>query len=107
MKHNMLLKVLIGLFLVVVVPGYSFGEGKPFENISFTKTLIPGLQDSIPPAATKPTAINTTNTSEEKKIKVLPKPRRQPVPVPVKVKVRPVIKPVIRPIIKPVLKIVH
>ena len=107
MKHHMLLKVLIGLFLVVVVPGYSFGEGKPFENISFPKTFMHGLQDTIPPAANKPTAVNTTNTVEEKKIKVLPKPRRQPVPVPLKVKVGPVIKPVIRPIIKPVLKIVH
>lgn len=102
MKRPVILTVLIGLFFITVLPKDSRGEGKPVENISFTKTFLNVIQDTVPSAATQ-TAIKTKDTKKEKKIKVLPNPRRQPLPIPVDVKVAPVIKP----IIKPVIKILH
>jgi len=106
MGHTIILKVLITSFFLTVLTKDSLADGKPFENISFRKTLVNAIQDTIP-AIKKETAVNTEGAKKEKKIKILPKPRRQPVPVPVNVKVMPSIKPIIKPVIKPVIKILH
>jgi hypothetical protein len=102
---NSIIKAFISLLFIGVLPKLSMAsDGKPFSNISFKHSLLNAIHDTIPPVET---AVNTKVTKKEKKIKELPKARRQPVPVPVNVKVVPVIKPIIKPVIKPVIKILH
>jgi hypothetical protein len=104
MKQS-IIKTFIGLLFIAIFPKLSMAsDGKPFNTISFKQSLLQAIQDTIPPVQT---VVTTEDTKKEKKIKVLPKPRRQPVPVPVNVKIKPVIKPIIKPVIKPVIKILH
>jgi hypothetical protein len=104
MKQS-IIKASIGLLFIAVLPKLSLAkDGKPFNHISLKNSLSHAIQDTIPPVQT---VVTIEDTKKEKKIKVLPKPRRQPVPVPVNVKIKPVIKPIIKPVIKPVIKILH
>lgn len=98
MKHSLIIKVLVGL-LITALPKWSLADGKPYDNISFRKNLINAIRDTIPQQSEE-SLVNTNGKKKEKRIKVLPKPRRQAIPVPVNVKVIPVIKPIIKPIIK-------
>jgi len=103
MKHS-IIKCLIGLLFIAILPELSMAsDGKPLNNISFNHSLLVAIQDTIPPAQT---AVKTDD-KKEKKIKELPKSRKQPVPVPVNVKIVPEIKPIIKPVIKPIIKILH
>ncbi|MBN9352185.1 MAG: hypothetical protein J0H55_16015 [Chitinophagaceae bacterium] len=106
MRHTIILKVLTASFFFTVLTKDSLAEGKPFEKFSFRNTSMDAIRDTVP-VPQKETAENTAGSKKEEKIKILPKPRRQPVPVPVNVKIVPVIKPIIRPVIKPVIKILH
>ncbi len=106
MRHTIILKVLIASFFFTILTKDTLAEGKPFEKFSFRKTSMIAVQDTVP-VPIKETAENAASVKNEKKIKILPKPRRQSIPVPVNIKVRPVIKPIIRPVIKPVIKILH
>lgn len=105
MMKQFVIKTFIGLLFVAVLPKLSMAsDGKPFNTLSFQHSLLQAIGDTTPPAQT---AVNIKETKKENKIKVLPKPRRQPVPLPVDVKIKPVIKPIIKPVIKPVIKILH